>query len=104
VDGQTWQHYGEHLEENHQELCARLKRGAYRAKTVGRAHMPKPDGGQRPIGLPSLEDKIVKRSFVAVLNAFYEQEFLGFSYGFRPRCSPHDALDVLYVAIMSKES
>jgi RNA-directed DNA polymerase len=103
VDGQTWQHYGEHLEENLQELCARLKRGAYRAKPVGRAHIPKPDGSQRPIGLPSLEDKIVQRSVVAVLNAIYEQEFFGFSYGFRPGRSPHDALDALYVAIMSKK-
>ena len=84
VDGETWQHYGEDLEDNLQDLSARLKRGAYRAKPVRRVYIPKPDGRQRPLGVPALEDKIVQRATVEVLNAIYETDFLGFSYGFRP--------------------
>jgi len=103
IDGETWQHYRENLEENLQDLSERLKKGAYRAKPVARSHVPKADGRQRPIGLPSLEDKVVQRSLVAVLNAIYEHEFCGFSYGFRPERSPHDALDALYVAIHTKK-
>jgi group II intron reverse transcriptase/maturase len=103
IDGETWRHYGENLAENLQELSERLKRGAYRAKPVKRVQIPKPDGRLRPIGLPSLEDKIVQRAVAEVLNAVYEQEFLGFSYGFRPGRNPHRALDALYVAIKVKK-
>ncbi len=102
VDGQTWQHYGENLESNLQDLADRLHRGAYRARPVRRAHVPKPDGRQRPIGVPTLEDKIVQRAVVEVLNAVYEVEFVGFSYGCRPGRSQHDALDALSVGITRK--
>ena len=84
VDGETWRHYGERLEANLQDLSARLKRGAYRTKPVRRVYIPKADGRQRPLGVPALEDKIVHRAAVEVLNAIYETDFLGFSYGFRP--------------------
>jgi RNA-directed DNA polymerase len=103
VDGETWRHYGEDLEANLQDLAARLKRGAYRAKPVLRAYIQKTDGRQRPLGIPALEDKIVQRAVVDVLNAIYEQDFLGFSYGFRPGRSPHQALDALSVGIMTKK-
>jgi len=99
VDGETWRHYGEALEVNLADLAGRVKRGAYRAQPVRRVHIPKPDGRQRPIGVPTLEDKIVQRSVVEVLNAIYEQDFVGFSYGFRPRRSQHQALDALAVGI-----
>ena len=103
VDGTTWQHYGTDLETNLQDLSERLKRGAYRAKPVRRAYIPKADGRQRPLGVPTLEDKIVQRAVVAVLNAIYDTDFLGFSYGFRPRRSPHLAVDALTVGIMTKK-
>lgn len=99
VDGQTWQQYGEDLETNLQDLSGRLQRGAYKARPARRGHIPKTDGRQRPIGVPTLEDKIVQRSVVEVLNAVYEVEFMGFSYGFRPGRSQHDALDALSVGI-----
>jgi len=99
VDGETWRHYGEALEEHLQDLAERLKRGAYRAKPVRRAYIPKADGRQRPLGVPTLEDKLVQRAVVEVLNAIYEGDFLGFSYGFRPGRSPHQALDALAVGI-----
>lgn len=99
LDGETWQHYGEHLEENLRDLSERLQRGAYRAKPVRRAYIPKADGRQRPLGVPVLEDKLVQRATVDVLNAIYETEFLGFSYGFRSGRSPHHALDALAVGI-----
>jgi RNA-directed DNA polymerase len=99
VDGETWQHYGERLEENLQDLSERLARGAYRAKPVRRAFIPKTDGRQRPLGVPALEDKIVQRAVVEVLSALYEVDFLGFSYGFRPGRSPHSALDALATGI-----
>jgi group II intron reverse transcriptase/maturase len=99
VDGQTWRSYGEDLEANLQDLAARLKRGAYRAKPVRRVFIPKADGRQRPLGVPALEDKIVQRAVARVLNAIYETDFLGFSYGFRPGKSPHQALDALAVGI-----
>ena len=102
-DGRTWRHYGEDLEANLQDLTERLKRGAYRAKPVRRAYIPKSDGRQRPLGVPTLEDKIVQRAVVEVLNAIYEADFLGFSYGFRPGRSPHQALDALTVGIMTKK-
>ena len=103
VDGETWRHYGEAMESNLRDLSERLKRGAYRAKPVRRAYIPKADGRMRPLGVPTLEDKIVQRSVVEVLSAIYETDFLGFSYGFRPGRSPHQALDALSVGIMRKK-
>jgi group II intron reverse transcriptase/maturase len=103
VDGETWRHYGQDLEENLKDLSERLKRGAYRAKPVQRAYIPKADGKERPIGIPTLEDKIVQRATVEVLNSIYEKDFLGFSYGFRPGKSQHSALDALSVGIMRKK-
>lgn len=103
VDGETWQHYGQDLEGNLGDLSDRLKRGAYRAKPVRRVFIPKADGRQRPLGVPTLEDKIVQRAAVEVLNAIYETDFLGFSYGFRPGRSQHNALDALYVGILTKK-
>jgi RNA-directed DNA polymerase len=99
VDGETWPAYGEQLESNLADLSERLRRGAYRAKPVRRVYIPKPDGRQRPLGVTTLEDKVVQRALVLVLNCIYESDFLGFSYGFRPGRSPHDALDALYVGI-----
>ena len=99
VDGETWQHYGEDLEANLQDLSHRLKRGAYRAKPVRRVYIPKADGRQRPLGVPALEDKLVQRAAVEVLNNIYETDFLGFSYGFRPGRSQHKALDALYCGL-----
>ena len=99
VDGVTWVQYGERLEENLQDLHARLHRGAYRAQPSRRVFIPKPDGRQRPLGIVVLEDKIVQRAVVEVLNAIYEVDFLGFSYGFRPARSAHMALDALAVGI-----
>jgi len=103
VDGETWRHYGETLEANLQNLSDRLKRGAYRAKPVRRAYIPKADGRQRPLGVTSLEDKIVQRATVEVLNAIYETDFVSFSYGFRPGRSQHDALDALYTALLTRK-
>jgi len=103
VDGETWRHYGKALEENLHDLAERLKRGAYRAKPVRRAYIAKADGRQRPLGVPTLEDKMVQRAVVEVLNAIYEADFLGFSYGFRPGRSPHQALDALAVGIWRKK-
>ncbi|HEY8709035.1 MAG TPA: group II intron reverse transcriptase/maturase [Burkholderiaceae bacterium] len=99
VDGVTWQDYEAALEGNLQDLHSRVHRGAYRALPVRRRFIPKADGKQRPLGIASLEDKIVQRATVAVLNAIYEEDFLGFSYGFRPSRGQHDALDALSVAI-----
>jgi len=99
VDGMTWQEYGEDLERKLADLHARLHRGAYRAQPSRRHYIPKPDGRQRPLGIAALEDKIVQRAMVEVLNAIYEEDFLGFSYGFRPGRGPHDALDALAVGI-----
>lgn len=103
VDGETWASYGQDLEENLLDLSSRLQRGAYRAKPVKRGYIPKPDGRQRPLGITVLEDKIAQRSTVEVLNAIYEEDFLGFSYGFRPGRSPHSALNALYAAIMTRK-
>jgi group II intron reverse transcriptase/maturase len=102
VDGQTWRQYGEQLERNLQDLSGRLRRGAYRAKPVRRVYIPKADGRQRPLGVPALEDKIVQRAVVEVLNTIYEVDFLGFSYGSRPKRSPHQALDALTTGIMTR--
>jgi RNA-directed DNA polymerase len=103
VDRVTWEQYGENLEDNLQDLSGRLERGAYRAKPVLRVYIPKGDGRQRPIGIPALEDKIVQRAAVEVLNAVYEADFLGFSYGFRPGRSQHNALDAVMVGIRKKK-
>ncbi|MBF0192890.1 MAG: group II intron reverse transcriptase/maturase [Magnetococcales bacterium] len=103
IDGETWQHYGYALEENLQELSERLKRGAYRAKPVRRVFIPKADGRQRPLGVTALEDKIVQRATVEVLNAIYETDFLGFSYGFRPGRSQHNALDAVYTGLLIRK-
>jgi RNA-directed DNA polymerase len=103
VDGETWRHYGEQLGVNLQELAERLKRGAYRAKPVRRVYIPKADGRQRPLGVTALEDKIVQRAAVEVLNAIYETDFLGFSYGFRPGRSQHQALDALYTGLLTRK-
>jgi RNA-directed DNA polymerase len=103
VDGETWRHYGESLEANLRDLSGRLQRGAYRAKPVRRVYIPKADGRQRPLGVPALEDKIVQRAAVEVLNAIYETDFLGFSYGFRPGRSQHQALDALYTGLLTRK-
>lgn len=99
VDGVTWQDYEVQLEDNLRRLHDRVHRGSYRAQPVKRRFIPKADGRQRPLGITALEDKIVQRAVVAVLNAIYEEDFLGFSYGFRPGRSQHDALDALAVGI-----
>ena len=103
LDGTTWRQYGAALEANLQDLSARLRRGAYRAKPVRRAYIPKADGRQRPLGVPTLEDKIVQRAVVEVVNAIYETDFFGFSYGFRPTRSPHLAVDALSVGLLTKK-
>jgi len=103
IDGVTWGTYGQDLDENLQGLHARVHSGAYRASPSRRAYISKADGRLRPLGIATLEDKIVQRAVVEVLNAIYEEDFLGFSYGFRPGRSPHDALDALTVAIERKK-
>ncbi|MGK2938808.1 MAG: reverse transcriptase domain-containing protein [Solirubrobacteraceae bacterium] len=103
VDGVTWRDYGQDLEANLQDLHARVHRGAYRARPTRRVFIPKADGRLRPLGVAALEDKILQRAVVEVLNAIYEQDFLGFSHGFRPGRRPHDALDALSVAIVRKK-
>jgi group II intron reverse transcriptase/maturase len=103
VDGETWRHYGEALEGNLHDLAGRLQRGAYRAKPVRRVYIPKADGRQRPLGVTALEDKIVQRATVEVLNAIYETDFLGFSYRFRPGRSQHNALDALYTGLLTRQ-
>jgi RNA-directed DNA polymerase len=99
VDGVTWREYGLDLEDNLRDLHARVHRGAYRARPSRRAYIPKADGRLRPLGVAALEDKVLQRAVVEVLNAVYEEDFLGFSYGFRPGRSPHHALDALHVGI-----
>ena len=101
VDGLTWQDYEADLDRNLSDLHDRVHRGAYRALPSRRRYIPKADGRQRPLAIAALEDKIVQRATVTVLNAIYEEDFLGFSYGFRPRRSQHDALDALVVGISS---
>jgi group II intron reverse transcriptase/maturase len=103
VDGQTWHEYGLALERHLRDLSGRLERGAYRARPVKRAWIPKADGRQRPIGIPTLEDKIVQRAAASVLGAMYESDFMGFSYGFRPGRSAHDALDALSVGLSRRK-
>src|ERR671911_64427 len=101
VDGLTWPDYEADLERNITDLHDRVHRGTYRALPSRRRYIPKSDGRQRPLAVAALEDKIVQKATVAVLNAIYEEDFLGFSYGFRPRRSQHDALDALVVGITS---
>ena len=103
IDGETWQVYGSDLEANLQALSEQLRRGSYRARPVKRHYIPKGDGRERPIGIPVLEDKIVQRATVEVLNAVYENHFKGFSYGFRPGRSQHRALDALYMGLMRRK-
>jgi len=103
VDEVTWLDYGRNLEANLDDLHARVHRGGYRAKPSRRAYIPKPEGRQRPLGIAALEDKILQRAVVEVLNAVYEADFLGFSYGFRPGRSPHHALDALAAGIVERK-
>jgi group II intron reverse transcriptase/maturase len=102
VDGETWQHYGQELELNLENLSRKLRKGAYRATAVRRVYIPKADGRRRGLGIPALEDKIVESVTAQLLSAIWEEEFLGFSYGFRPGRSPHHALDALTVGIERK--
>jgi RNA-directed DNA polymerase len=101
IDGLTWKDYEQNLERNLEDLHARIHRGAYRARPSRRVYIPKPDGRQRPLAVAALEDKIVQRATAAVLNAIYEEDFLGFSYGFRPGRGAHNAMDALVVGITS---
>ena len=103
VDGITWEQYEDNLEESLRDLHSRVHRGAYRAKPTRRTFIPKADGRQRPLGIVSLEDKILQRAVAEVLEAIYESDFLGFSYGFRPGRSPHQALDALAVGIYRRK-
>src|SRR6202795_338309 len=103
VDGMTWETYEQDLDRRIEDLHARVKRGAYRALPSRRSYMPKEDGSKRPLAVAALEDKIVQRATAAVLSAIHEEDFLGFSYGFRPNRSQHDALDALIVGISSKK-
>jgi group II intron reverse transcriptase/maturase len=103
VDQVRWGAYGQDLEANLRDLLARVHSGAYRATPSRRTYIPKPDGRMRPLGIAALEDKILQRAVVEVLNAIYEEDFLAFSYGFRPGRSPHDALDALSVGISRKK-
>jgi RNA-directed DNA polymerase len=103
VDGLTWRDYEQNLKGNLEDLHARVHRGAYRPLPSRRVYIPKPDGRQRPLAIAALEDKIVQRATAAVLNAIYEEDFLGFSYGFRPGRGAHDALDALVVATESRK-
>jgi RNA-directed DNA polymerase len=103
VDRWTWKDYEADLEHNIEDLHQRVQRGAYRALPSRRVYIPKPDGRQRPLAVAALEDKIVQRAVVALLNAIYEEDFLGFSYGFRPGRGAHDALDALCVGIHGRK-
>jgi RNA-directed DNA polymerase len=103
VDNVTWYDYERDVEANIADLHGRIHRGAYRAKPSRRVRIPKPDGRTRPLGIASLEDKIVQQAVLWVLQSIYEQDFIGFSYGFRPGRSQHNALDALNVAITSKK-
>jgi group II intron reverse transcriptase/maturase len=102
VDRVRWASYGQGLEVNLQDLYQRVQAGRYRASPSRRVYIPKAEGRQRPLGIATLEDKIVQRTVVEVLNAIYEVDFRGFSYGFRPGRSPHDALDALAVGILRR--
>ena len=103
VDGVTWAEYGEGLEDRLRDLHGRVHRGSYRAQPSLRTYIAKSDGRQRPLGIAALEDKIVLLAVVWVLQAIYEEDFLGFSYGFRPGRSQHNALDAVWVAIVQRK-
>src|SRR6266581_9148448 len=103
VDGVTWQEYGEALEARLSDLHGRIHRGAYRARPSRRTWIPKGDGRQRPLGIAALEDKVVQHAVGTVLNQIWEEDFLGFSYGFRPGRGQQDALDALWVGIVRKK-
>ena len=103
TDGVTWEDYGQDLEANLQDLHGRVHRGSYRPRPSRRVFIPKADGRQRPLGIASLEDKLLQRAVVEVMNAIYETDFVGFSYGFRPGRSPHRALDALAAAVVRKK-
>ncbi len=103
VDGETWRDYAIDFERRIDDLDGRIHRGAYRAKPSKRTYIPKPDGRMRPLGIAALEDKIVQQAARTVLECIYEQDFLGFSYGFRPGRSQHRALDALYVGITKRK-
>ncbi len=103
VDGVTWEDYWQDLEANLRDLHSRVHRGAYRARPSRRVYIPKADGRQRPLGVAALEDKLLQRAVVEVLNAIYEADFRGFSYGFRPGRSPHHALDALATGITRRK-
>src|SRR5205823_12815042 len=102
IDGMTWKAYEQDLDRNLEDLHARVHRGAYRALPSRRRYIPKADGKQRPLGIAAIEDKIVQAAVVALLTPIYEAEFLGFSYGFRPGRSQHDALDALAYGIKAR--
>ena len=102
VDGVTWQEYASGLEARLTDLHGRVQRGAYRAQPSRRVYIPKADGRQRPLGVAALEDKLVQHAVVTILNQIYEGDFKGFSYGFRPGRSPHQALDALSVGITTR--
>jgi retron-type reverse transcriptase len=102
IDGVRWQEYATGLEDRFVDLHNRVHRGAYRAQPSRRVYIPKADGRQRPLGIAALEDKIVQQAVVTILNQIYEVDFKGFSYGFRPGRSPHQALDALTVGIQWK--
>jgi hypothetical protein len=99
----TWKEYETDLDRRLEDLHSRIHRGTYRAQPSKRAYIPKADGRQRPLGIAALEDKVVQQGVVTVLNQIYEEDFKGFSYGFRPRRGPHHALDALWVGLMRKE-
>ena len=103
VDGMTWEEYGQDLEERLADLHGRIHRGGYQAQPSRRVWIPKADGRQRPLGIAALEDKVVQHAVATVLNQIWEEDFLGFSYGFRPRRRQHDALDALWVGIVRKK-
>jgi group II intron reverse transcriptase/maturase len=102
IDGVTWQAYGENLEEKLTDLHDRMHKGSYRARPARRTFIPKADGTQRPLAILCLEDKVIQQAVATVLGAIYEEDFVGFSYGFRPGRGQHDALDALHVGVLRK--
>jgi RNA-directed DNA polymerase len=101
IDGVTWETYEQGLDHHIEDLHTQVQTGAYRAQPSRRSYIPKEDGSKRPLAVTALEDKIVQRAVATVLSVIYEEDFLGFSYGFRPGRSQHDALDALIVGISS---